>query len=99
VPEPRTSKPEYAPFLLASLGRLGEATRDAVLDHTRELMEGRLHQADYALLHGGEAPRWMNQADHMLDGLVEEGFVEEKDAKMRLTKKGRAYLEGSTEDT
>lgn len=94
MPVPQTSKPEYAPFLLASLRRLGEATRDAVLDHTRELMEARLHPADYALLHSGKTPRWMNQADHMLDGLVEEGFAEENGARLRLTEKGRAYIEG-----
>jgi len=90
---PQTSKPEYAPFLLVSLRGLGEASRDAVLENTRELMDGMLLPADYALLHGGVTPRWMNQANHMLDGLIEEGFVEENGAMMRLTEKGRAYVE------
>jgi len=90
---PQTSKPEYAPFLLASLRGLGEAPREAVLENTRELMEGRLLPADYALLHGGGTPRWMNQANHMLDGLIEESFVEENGAMRRLTEKGRAYVE------
>ena len=97
MPIPHTSKPEYAPFLLASLRSLGEAPRDAVLERTRELMEGRLHQADYALLHRWKTPRWVNQADHMLDGLIEEGFVEEKRSKLRLTEKGLAYLKGHGE--
>ena len=90
---PQTSKPEYAPFLLVSLRGLGEAPRDAVIEHTRELMEGWLLPADYALLHGGMTPRWMNQADLMLDGLIEEGFVEENGTILRLTEKGRAYVE------
>ena len=94
---PQTSKPEYAPFLLVSLRGLGEASRDVVLGRTRELMEGRLKPADYALLHGGRTPRWVNQADHMLDGLIEEGFIEEKGSKLRLTSKGLAYLEGRGE--
>jgi hypothetical protein len=97
VPSPQTSKPEYASFLLVSLRGLGEASRDAVLRRTRELMKDRLKPADYSLLHRGRTPRWVNQADHMLDGLIEEGFIDEKNSKLRLTEKGLAYLESHGE--
>ena len=97
MPEPRTSKPEYAPFLLASLRELGEAPREAVLRRTRELMDAILHPADCVPLHGGRTPRWVNQADHMLDGLMEEGYVEEKGPILRLTGKGLAYFGGRGE--
>jgi hypothetical protein len=94
VPQPQTSKPEYAPHLLASLRNLGgEASRDAVLERTYTRMEGRLHPADHALLHPGAVPRGRNEAEHMLDGLVEDGYLEEDGATLRLTRRGRDYVE------
>jgi len=56
-------------------------------------MEVRLHPADHALLYRGTVPRWRNEAEHMLDGLVEEGYVEEDGAALRLTQRGRDYVE------
>jgi len=92
---PQTSKPEYGPNLLASLRDLGgDASRDQVLSHLFELMESMLHPADRELLRGGAVPRWMSEAEHMLDGLIEEGYAEEQGVRVRLTAKGLAYLEG-----
>jgi len=94
VPQPQTSKPEYGPYLLASLRDLGgEAPRDAVLGRTYTRMEGRLHPADHALLHHGAVPRWRYQAEHMLDGLVEDGYLEENGATLRFTRMGCDYIE------
>jgi hypothetical protein len=94
VPQPQTSKPEYALHLLASLRDLGgETSRDAVLDGVYTRMEGRLHPVDHVLLYHGAVPRWRNEAEHMLDGLVEEGYVEEDGVALRLTRRGRDYIE------
>ncbi len=94
MPQPQTSKPEYGPHLLASLRDLGgEASRDAVLRHTYTRMEGRLHPADNTLLYNGAVPRWRYQAEHMLDGLVEERYIEEDGMTLRLTRRGRNYIE------
>jgi len=59
-----------------------------------ELIEPMLHPADRDLLMGA-VPRWMSEANHMLDGLIEEGYVEERGARVKLTAKGLAYLEDS----
>ncbi len=94
MPQPQTSRPEYGPHILASLRDLGgEASRDAVLVRTYTRVEGRLHPANHALLHHGVVPRWKYQAEHMLDGLVEEGYIEEDGATLRLTRRGRDYVE------
>ena len=91
---PQTSKPEYGPYLLASLRELGgDAPRDQVLSHLYGLMESMLHPADREILRG-VVPRWMSEAGHMLDGLIEEGYAEEQGVRVRLTAKGLAYLEG-----
>ena len=98
MPQPQTSKPEYGPHILVSLRDLGgEASRDAVLRRTYTLMEGGLHPTDHALLHHGAVPRWRYQAEHMLDGLVEEGYIEENGSMLRLTRRGRDYVEGLAE--
>ncbi|MBN2335722.1 hypothetical protein JXL21_09190 [Candidatus Bathyarchaeota archaeon] len=60
-------------------------------------MEGRLHPGDHELLHGGEVPRWRNQAEHMLDGLVEEGYVTERNGWLKATDRARRYLSDQTE--
>jgi len=33
----------------------------------------------------------------MLDGLVEEGYIEEEEATLKLTRRGRDYIEGLAE--
>ena len=98
VPRPQTSKPEYAPRILAALRDLGgEATREQLLGRVYVAMEARLHPADLELLYGGAVPRWMSEAEHMLDGLLEEGYVEEMGPNLRLTRRGVDYLEGRAE--
>ena len=82
--ERRTTKPEYGPFIAEALGRLGEASPDKLLAKVYSLMEGRLHPADHAVLANGE-PRWRNQAQHMLDGLVDDGYIIEKKGLMSLS--------------
>jgi len=68
-----------------------------VLSRAYAAMEARLHPADRELLYGGAVPRWMSEAEHMLDGLVEEGYVEERGPNLRLTRRGLDYLEGHAE--
>jgi hypothetical protein len=82
--ERRTTKPEYGSFIAKALGRLGEASTDALLAEVYALMEGRLHPADHVVLVNGE-PRWRNQAQHMLDGLVDDGYIVEKNGLMSLS--------------
>ena len=82
--ERRTTKPEYGPFIAEALGRLGEASPDKLLAKVYSLMEGRLHPADHAVLANGE-PRWRNQAQHMLDGLVDDGYIIEKNGLMSVS--------------
>jgi hypothetical protein len=84
------SKPEYAPFILRALSGLGEASEDAVLDRVGELMRGALTEADRSPLYGGRVPRWRSQAAQMLDGLVEDGYVERRGGVLALSSKGRA---------
>jgi hypothetical protein len=82
--ERRTTKPEYGPFIAEALGRLREASTDELLAEVYSLMEDRLHPADHAVLANGE-PRWRNQAQHMLDGLIDDGYIIEKNGLMSLS--------------
>ena len=75
--ERRTTKPEYGPYIVEALGKLGEASVDELLAEVYELMESRLHAADHEPLANGE-PRWRNQAQHMLDGVIDDGCIIEK---------------------
>ena len=81
--ERRTTKPEYGPFITEALGRLGEASTDDLLAEVYALMEDRLHHADHAILANGE-PRWRNQAQHMLDGMIDDGYIIEKKGLLSL---------------
>jgi len=38
------------------------------------LVQDRLHPADFIMLPNG-VPRWMNQMQNMLDGLIESGRI------------------------
>jgi hypothetical protein len=53
MPEPRTSKPEYGPYIIRALNSKGEAPVDEVLEETYRLMKPRLHPADLEQLPGG----------------------------------------------
>ncbi len=92
--EPRTSKPEYGPYILEALERRGKASVDEVLEETFRLMKHRLHPADLETLPGG-VPRWRRQAENMLDGLLDEGYVAESHGRLTLTRQGLDYLSGS----
>lgn len=94
MPEPRTSKPEYGPYIIRALNNKGEAPVDEVLEETYRLMKPRLYPADLEALPGG-VPRWRRQAEHMLDGLLEDGYVAESHGLLKLTHLGQEYLSGS----
>ena len=72
--EKRTTKPEYIQPLLGSLKELGSATEDKLLNYAYHIVKGRLHPADHVILPNGE-PRWRNQMQHMVDGLIESGYI------------------------
>jgi hypothetical protein len=82
--ENRTTKPEYAPFIIDVLKHLRVTNRDEILDEVFKAMKHRLHPDDFVVLANGE-PRWRNQAQHMLDGLTEDGVVEEINGELRLS--------------
>ena len=79
--ERRTTKPEYGPYIAEALGKLCEASSDDLLAEVYTLMEGRLHRSDLIILPNGE-PRWRNQAQHMLDGMIDDGYIVEKNGLM-----------------
>ena len=92
--EPRTSKPEYGPYIIEALGAMGCASVDELMEGTFNLMRHSLHPADLETLPGG-APRWRRQAENMLDGLIRDGYVTETDGHLALTRRGLDYLSGS----
>ena len=94
MPAPRTSKPEYGPYILSALKNKGEASMDEVMEDTFRLMKHRLHPVDLEALPGG-APRWRRQTENMLDGLLEEGYIAESHGCLTLTRRGLDYLSGS----
>ncbi len=91
--EPRTSKPEYGPYILRALMGMGRASVDELMEETLRLMRPRLHPADFEALPGG-VPRWRRQAEHMLWGLVDEDYVAESRSCLSLTRRGLEYLSG-----
>jgi len=42
----------------------------------------------------GGAPRWRRQAENMLKGLIEDGYVAESHGCLTLTRRGLDYLSG-----
>ena len=94
MPAPRTSKPEYGPYILKALKNKGKASMDEVLEETFRLMKPLLYPVDLEALPGG-VPRWRRQAENMLDGLLEDGYVAESRGRLTLTRRGLDYLSGS----
>ena len=47
-------------------------------------MEDRLRPSDRVILPNGE-PGWRNQAQHMLDGMIEDGYIVDKNGLMILS--------------
>ncbi len=82
--ERRTTKPEYGPYIVEALGRLGEASTDDLLAEVYTLMKDKLQPADHTILVNGE-PRWRNQAQNMLDGLKDDGYIVEKKGFLRVS--------------
>jgi len=82
--ERRTTKPEYGPYIAEVLGNLGEASSDDLLAEVYTLMEDRLHSSDLVILPNNE-PRWRNQAQHMLDGMIDDGYIVDKNGLMSLS--------------
>jgi len=80
----RTSKPEYIEPIIQALTELRTAYEDNLLEQAFTLIRDRLYKDDYTVLPNGE-PRWRNQMQHMLDGLIESGRIEKKDGLLRLT--------------
>jgi hypothetical protein len=71
-----TSKPEYALYILEALTLCGgKASEDEVMEKVAELMAGVLTERDRLNLYGGTVARWRNQANHMLEGLIEDRHI------------------------
>lgn len=93
MPKPQTPKPAYGPYILAALSDLGgEADLEQLMDEVYKSMKPLLLPADFELLYEGSLPRWRSQAVHMLDGLIEDGYVEKDDDHYRLKNKAIKYL-------
>ena len=80
----RTTKPEFAPFIIDTLKHLRVTNRRELFDEVFDAMKHMLHPADLVILPNSE-PRWRNQAQHMLDGLIEDGVVADINGEIRLT--------------
>ncbi len=82
-----TSKPEYAYYILKVLKLYGGiATEDEVMDRVVEMMSSVLTEMDRLNLYGGKIPRWRNQADHMLEGLIEDRYITREGVMLKLVK-------------
>lgn len=80
-----TSKPEYAYYILEALKIYGGiASEDEVMDKVAEMMAGVLTKMDRLNLYGGTIPRWRNQANHMLEGLIEERYITRRGVTLNL---------------
>jgi hypothetical protein len=73
----KTTKPEFVPFILNALSKLNKATEKQVLEIVFESIKNDLHSADFIILPNGE-PRWRNQAQNMIDGLIESGQIKKE---------------------
>ncbi len=80
--EKRTTKPEYVPFILSVVKHMMKSSKEQVLDEVFTAMEHKLHPADLVVLPNG-VPRWRNQAQHMLDGLIENEQIQVVNGELR----------------
>jgi len=81
--ERQTSKPEFVQPIVEALRGLGSGSEDDVLEAVFLIVKDRLCPADFVVLPNGE-PRWRNQAQNMIDGLIEDGVIVKKDGLLRL---------------
>ena len=82
--ERRTTKPEYGPYIAEALRKMGEASSADLLAKVYTLIEDVLYPSDQVILPNGE-PRWRNQAQHMLDGMIDDGYIVEKNGLLSLS--------------
>ena len=61
-------------------------TEDEVLESIYNMIKSRLHPADLVVLPNG-VPRWRNQAQHMIDGLIEDCIIIKKEGKLWFNEK------------
>ena len=89
----QTEKPVYGPYILTALSDLGgESNIEQLVQAVYTLMKPILLPADFVLLYNNSLPRWHSQIIHMLDGLIEDEYVEQMDNLIRLKKKAKEYL-------
>jgi hypothetical protein len=62
----------------------GVASEDDVMDKVAEMMSGVLTEMDRLNLYGGAIPRWRNQANHMLEGLIEDRYITRRGVVLKL---------------
>ena len=79
---PRTTKPEYVEPLIEALRILEESSENTLFEKTYSMINIRLYPDDFTLLPNGE-PRWRNQMQHMLDGLIESGKIKKEKGLLR----------------
>ena len=80
---PRTTKPEYVEPLIEALRILEESSENTLFEKTYSIINTRLYPDDFTVLPNGE-PRWRNQMQHMLDGLIESGKIKKEKGLLRL---------------
>ena len=79
------SKPEYAYYILKALKLYGGiATEDEIMDKVGEMMADVFTEMDRLNLYGGTIPRWRNQANHMLEGLIEDRYITRRGVMLNL---------------
>ena len=79
----QTSKPEYVKPIVEALQSFGSGSEDEVLEAVFHNIKDKLYPADFVVLPNGE-PRWRNQAQNMIDGLIEDGIIVKKYGKLWL---------------
>ena len=82
--ERRTTKPEYGPYIAEALRKMGDASSADLLAEVYMLIEDVLYLSDHVILPNGE-PRWRNQAQHMLDGMIDDCYIVEKNGLLSLS--------------
>ena len=80
---PRTTKPEYVEPLIEALRILEESSENTLFEKTYSIINTRLYPDDFTVLPNGE-PRWRNQMQHMLDGLIESGKIKKEKGLLRI---------------
>ena len=86
--EKRTAKPDYIKPIIDALTKLGTTTEEELLKEIYQTIHDKLYTDDYVVLPNGE-PRWRNQAQNMLDGLIETGAVSKEKGLLKLIENPR----------